>query len=138
MPASIGSATPVSLDVGAADAQYTGEAADNAGQSVSTAGDVDVDGFGDLLVGAQVNNYGGAAAGAAYLVLGSTTPGDLDLGAADAQYTGEAADNRAGRSVSTAGDVDGDGFDDLLIGAFGNADGGYYAGAAYLILGSGL
>lgn len=133
----LGSATPGDLDLGAADARYTGEAAnDFAGSSVSTAGDVDGDGFGDLLIGAMNNADGGSSAGAAYLVLGSATPGDLDLGAADAQYTGTDAGDEAGCSVSTAGDVNGDGFGDLLIGAFYNDDGGADAGSAYLVLGS--
>ena len=38
--------------------------------------------------------------------------------------------------MSTAGDVDGDGYHDLLIGAYGNDDGGTDAGAAYLLLGT--
>ena len=41
----------------------------------------------------------------------------------------------AGRSVSSAGDVNGDGCDDLLVGSIWNNDGGYYAGAAYLVHG---
>jgi hypothetical protein len=116
--------------------KYTGEAdTDNAGISVAGAGDVNGDGFDDMLIGAHLNNDGGADAGAAYLVLGSATPTSLNLSTA-IQYTGEAAGNQAGFSVSGGGDVNGDGFDDMLIGAPLNGDAGAAAGAAYLVLGS--
>jgi hypothetical protein len=130
---------PASGSLSAADATYTGEAAyDYAGYSVSGAGDVDGDGFDDLLVGARYNDANGIDAGAAYLVLGSATPGDLTLSAADAKYSGEAAYDYAGYSVSGAGDVDGDGLDDLVVGAYGDDAGGASAGAAYLVLAPGL
>ncbi len=76
-------------------------------------------------------------AGAAYLVLGPVS-GDVDLAAADARLIGEAAYEHAGRSVSGAGDVDGDGFDDVLVGASGNDAGAPDAGAAYLVLATSL
>jgi midasin (ATPase involved in ribosome maturation) len=66
---------------------------------------------------------------------GSNNVNSLSL--ADYSFVGENSDDRAGRSVSSAGDVDGDGLDDLLVGAFTNGDGGSDAGKAYLIL-SGL
>src|SRR3546814_2311668 len=53
-----------------------------------------------------------------------------------AEYIGEAAGDSAGTSVSGAGDVDGDGYSDVLVGAHDNDDGGTSAGAAYLVLGS--
>ena len=128
---------PVSgtLDLANADARLVGEAVgDWAGESVSSAGDVDGDGFDDLLVGADRNDEGGVDAGAAYLVLGPVA-GRLDLANTDAKLLGEAGSDNAGDSVSSAGDVDGDGFDDLLVGAPGNDEGGNGAGAAYLVLG---
>jgi hypothetical protein len=135
----LGSATPGDLALSAANATFSGEAAyDDAGDSVSGAGDVDGDGFDDLLVGARYNDANGIDAGAAYLVLGSATPGDLTLSAADAKYSGEAAYDYAGYSVSGAGDVDGDGLDDLVVGAYGDDAGGASAGAAYLVLAPGL
>jgi len=68
-------------------------------------------------------------------VLGPVT-GTVDLSAADAKLVGEASDDYVGsESISSAGDVNGDGFDDLLVGAWGQDEGGDEAGAAYLVLG---
>jgi hypothetical protein len=131
---------PVSgtMDLGAADAKLAGEAnGDQAGWSVSGAGDVDGDGRADLLVGAYAQASGGSQAGATYLVLGPVS-GTMDLGASDAKLVGEAAGDVAGRSVSGAGDVDGDGKADLLVGADGEDSGGSRAGAAYLFFGADL
>ena len=49
---------------------------------------------------------------------------------------GDAAGDYAGVSVSSAGDVNGDGFDDLIVGAWLGDDGGNYAGEAYVVFGS--
>ncbi|MDP2307418.1 MAG: integrin alpha, partial [Pseudomonadota bacterium] len=108
--------------------QYTGEAAnDFAGWSVSGAGDVNGDGYDDMLVGALYNSDGpGSYAGAAYLLLGSAAPASASLSTA-IQYTGEAANDTAGSSVSGAGDVNGDGYDDVLVGGMKNDDGGTFA-----------
>lgn len=134
----LGSLSPTSLGLASADAQYTGAAeSDFAGSAVSGVGDIDEDGFDDMLVGADNHDAGGSDAGAAFLVRGSAWPASLGLSLADAIYTGEASSDSAGNAVSGAGDVDADGFDDLLIGAYHNNDGGSNAGAAYLILGAG-
>jgi hypothetical protein len=119
-----------------ADAKLVGETTiDRAGYSVSGAGDVDGDGIDDLLIGADLDNSGGYNAGAAYLVLGPAT-GTSSLSTAYTKYSGEAVGDYAGVSVAGAGDVDGDGTSDLLIGASGEGSGGSSAGAAYLVLGS--
>jgi hypothetical protein len=60
---------------------------------------------------------------------------DTDLSAADASFWGEDADDWSGRAVAGAGDVNGDAYDDLLIGAPLDEDGGSNAGQAYLVLG---
>ncbi len=51
------------------------------------------------------------------------------------EYGGENAGDGAGWQVAESADMDGDGFADFIIGAYGNADGGAYAGAAYLVFG---
>jgi hypothetical protein len=127
---------PVSgtLYLSSADAKLHGENAyDVAGWDVS-AGDVDGDGRGDLLIGAAHNDEGGSDAGAAYLVLGPVS-GTFDLLSANAKLVGEAAGDLAGVSVSAAGDVDGDGNDDVVVGATLDDEGAADAGAAYLMLG---
>jgi hypothetical protein len=124
------------LDLSGAGAKFVGEGADDgAGVSVSGAGDVDSDGHDDLFIGAYRNDEGGDGAGAAYLVLGPVS-GTLDLALADAKLVGEEAYDGAGyrNRVSGAGDVDGNGHDDLLVGAY-NDEADYNAGAAYLVLG---
>ncbi len=131
----LGSAAPAGGSLSSA-LQYTGEAfGDQAGISVAGAGDVNGDGYDDFLVGAISNNDGGIDAGAAYLVLGSGAPAGASLSSV-IQYTGEAVNDRVGRSVAGAGDVNGDGYADFLIGANQNDDGGIDAGAAYLLMGS--
>ena len=114
---------------------------DRAGYSVSGAGDVNGDGFDDLLVGAFRNDTGGNDAGAAYLVFGrkggsaTVDLGDVAAGTGGFKIIGEAVRDYAGWSVSGAGDVNGDGFDDLLVGAANNEANGFTAGAAYLLFG---
>ena len=122
-----------------ADAGFVGEAAgDYAGLVTGAAGDVDADGYPDLLIAAYKSDLGAADAGAVYLVRGGASgwSGEADLSTADAVWTGEDALDYAGRSATGVGDVDADGFDDLLIGATGADDGGSNSGRVYLVLGS--
>ncbi len=107
---------------------FTGEAVfDNFGGSVSGAGDVNGDGFDDIMVGAVSNSAGGLSAGRAYIYSGQD-------GALLYTFTGEADFDYFGRSVSGAGDVNGDGFDDVIVGAWDNDIGGVLAGRAYVYL----
>jgi hypothetical protein len=95
------------------------ESEDHAGTALAAAGDVDGDGLDDLLVGAAGNDEAGTDAGQVYLLFGQPSGWvtDVHLSLADASFHGEAAGDRGGRSVAGIGDVDGDGLDDLLIGA---------------------
>ncbi len=97
------------------------------GWSVSGAGDVDSDGYDDVIVG----SYGDASfVGAAYVYHGSSS--GLSS-AASTTLSGETTSNDFGRSVSGAGDIDGDGYDDVIVGADGYSTS---TGRAYVFSGS--
>ncbi len=113
---------------------------DEIGYSVSNAGDVNGDGYDDLLVGAaEIDTAGGVDAGGAYIIFGAEGGFPAVLSAADLDGTngfafhGVQAGDYTGYKSNTAGDINGDGFDDIILGAkfAGNAD----EGAAYVVLG---
>ena len=116
---------------------------DQAGISVSRAGDVNGDGFADVVVGANVADEGGTDRGAAYVVFGAgNLSSTIELGGltggAGFRLKGGADKDYAGQSVSGAGDVNGDGFDDVIVGASNAGNTGLSntgPGAAYVILG---
>ncbi|MFZ1322958.1 MAG: FG-GAP-like repeat-containing protein [Ignavibacteria bacterium] len=103
-------------------------ASDIFGTSVSNAGDVNGDGYSDVIVGAPSNDAGGSDAGRAYIYLGGVMMDNVP----DVIMTGDSANNNFGYFVSDAGDVNGDGYSDVILGAFGNRD---YTGKAYVFLG---
>ncbi len=107
---------------------------DRAGAAVALVGDTDGDGQVDLLVGAPGNDSRGADSGVAYLFLGPLA-GTASLTSADATLLAEAAGDGAGGAVAAAGDTDGDGYDDLLVGAPGADPRAAEGGAAYLLMG---
>lgn len=71
------------------------------------------------------------------MLLGSGVPKTsiAELGDVSAKLIGEYSSARLGIAVAAAGDVNGDGRLDVLMGAYGDKDGGSYAGAAYILLG---
>ena len=124
-------------------------ASDRAGWSVSSAGDVNGDGFGDLIVDAVLGDDGGGNAGEAYVLFGGASGFGTNVGgrqvidltslsaAQGFVIQGDTAFDFAGFDVSSAGDVNGDGFQDLMVGTRGGDDGGSYAGEAYVLFGGG-
>jgi hypothetical protein len=122
------------VDLAAAEVVLTGESlGDHAGASLAL-GDFDGDGVLDLIVGASGDDDGGADAGAAYVLYGPVDTSGSLLGA-DAKLVGEDADDAAGEAVGVAGDIDGDGIEDLFVSAPGDDEGGSGAGAIYLFAG---
>ncbi len=115
-----------------ADWTVTGETAgDKFGVSVGNAGDVDDDGYDDILVGAQHVDNGSTDEGKVYLYYGSSTgPGTT----ADWTFEPDAHDKYLGTSVRSAGDVNNDGYDDFIVG--GQGKGQYAYGSAYVFYGS--
>jgi len=115
-------ATPVDLaTLGSGGFRLAGiNAGDYSGSSVSGAGDVNGDGLADLIVGAPRAQHSGGLAGESYVVLGKTSATAVDLaalGSAGFRIDGAGKHDFSGVSVSAAGDVNGDGLADLLIGA---------------------
>jgi hypothetical protein len=125
------------------------DAVDYSGRSVSAAGDVNGDGIDDLIIGVDdADPRGDSGAGESYVVFGSTQgfppvfplarlyPAGGGNGSRGFVLTGIDADDRSGNPVSAAGDVNGDGIDDIIIGA-DNADPGGVrkAGESYVVFG---
>ncbi len=118
---------------------------DRSGVSVSSAGDVNGDGIDDLIIGASTADpNGNSTAGESYVVFGGTgigSGGTLELSSLDGTtgfvLNGIDVDDRSGLSVSGAGDVNGDGIDDLIIGAPGaDPNGNSTAGESYVVFGA--
>ncbi len=117
---------------------------DFSGRSVSSAGDINADGFDDIIIGAPSTNQGaGSAAGQSYVVYGRASgfAAIVDLAALDGnngfRIDGLDEGDYSGRSVSSAGDVNGDGIEDFIIGAPGADldDANFNAGEAFVIYG---
>ena len=105
---------------------------------MSGAGDVDGDGFGDAFVGARNESSGGHLAGAAYLILGSVDgPVSGSLADASVKFVGGASNDHTAEAVAGAGDLNGDGYDDIVVGAPNVSDPAVQQGAVYIIPGFG-
>ncbi|NEQ65321.1 MAG: hypothetical protein F6K21_07455 [Symploca sp. SIO2D2] len=117
---------------------------DSSGSSVNSAGDINDDGIDDLIIGAYVADpNGNNDAGQSYVVFGSSNgfSASFDLSSLDGSngfiLNGIAASDLSGYSVSSVGDINGDGIDDLIIGAHGaDPNGNNGAGQSYVVFGS--
>ncbi len=110
---------------------------DRIGRSIASLGDVNGDGFDDVLIGADNADIpGNAYAGKAYVVFGSATPSDVllsdNLGTAGLAIIGANSGAGVGHGVGGGGDINGDGLNDIVVGTASGAA----AGAAYVIFGS--
>ncbi|MFN8242848.1 MAG: FG-GAP-like repeat-containing protein [Ferruginibacter sp.] len=119
-----------------ATANWTAEsnqASANLGIAVASAGDVNGDGYSDVIVGAYLYDNGTVNEGAAFVYQGSAS--GLS---ASASWTGDSNQNASfyGRSVASAGDVNGDGYSDVIVGAYTYSNGQANEGRAFLYMGS--
>jgi hypothetical protein len=128
-----GSATGLSANAAWMEDESSGQVDGGFGYSVAAAGDVDGDGFGDVIVGAYRYDDGETNEGKAFVYLGSATGLSSS---ADWTADGDQVWAQFGKSVASAGDVDGDGFGDVIVGAFNHSNGEQWEGRAFLYLGS--
>lgn len=115
---------------------------DQSGYSVSAAGDVNGDGLADMIVGAPSADPSAISnAGRCYVVFGKTNSSAVELsdianGNGGFAINGQGSGNQAGQSVSAAGDINGDGLADLIVGVpLDDHSGLINSGRAYVIFG---
>ena len=103
------------------------------GRSVASAGDVNGDGYGDVIVGAHYYDNGETNEGAAFVYHGS--PSGINT-TANATVESNQVSAYLGTSVASAGDVNGDGYSDVIVGAYRYDNGQTNEGAAFVYYGS--
>ncbi|WP_204153456.1 integrin alpha, partial [Leptolyngbya sp. CCY15150] len=110
---------------------------DYSGRSVSSAGDINGDGIDDLIISAPGADPNSSDSGSSYVVFGG---GDFSIplnlstlnGSNGFRLDGVSINDASGRSVSSAGDINGDGVDDLIIGAPFADSNGFDSGSSYV------
>ncbi len=129
--------------------KLNGNSLDRSGLSASSAGDINDDGFADIIIGAPGSNLDGFFVGQAYVVFGNQdfsslvdANGAIELSSLDGtngfKLNGANDDDTLGYSVNPGGDINGDGIDDILVGAPESITGWYLAtepGTTYVIYG---
>ncbi|NDG50803.1 MAG: hypothetical protein EBY30_17630, partial [Rhodospirillales bacterium] len=112
---------------------------DRSGKSVASAGDVNGDGFADLIIGAYFADPNGLNSGSSYVVFGKPSgfTSSINLsslnGSTGFRLDGVAANENSGLPVASAGDVNGDGFADVIIGASGASRNFPFSGSSYVV-----
>lgn len=136
-PASLGAGS-ISHPLGT---RFSGASGERSGSAIAAAGDVNGDNVGDFIIGAPNAAPNGAGSGSSYLVFGRTPPfmnsdDPTQLNGSNGfRIDGAAAGDQSGYSVSSAGDINGDGIDDLAIGAPRVDSNGTDSGAVYVVFG---
>ncbi len=107
---------------------------DGFGRSVSTAGDFNGDGVGDVIVGATGDDNTQVNSGSAFIFFGGKT-GTFSADDADVILNGQSDSDSFGIAVSTAGDFNGDGLGDVIVGAYFDDNNGESSGSAFIFFG---
>lgn len=130
---------PVDLDTHTP--RWDGEADDDqAGYKTSYLGDVDGDGLDDVAIGARLQSSGAERGGKAYVIFGASMDG-VDVGSladADVHLPGTSTGGEHGYDIGAVGDLDGDGQDEIIVGAFHSGREAMVAGEAMVYFGSSL
>jgi len=140
LTAETASALTGEVSLSEADVKILGERSRGLGIAVAAAGDVDGDGLADLLLTAEDDGSSNIA-GMIYVVLGADlagASGEVEVSDAYRAFIGEAVEDIAGEALSTAGDLDGDGLSELIIGSSRDFGTAYASGAAHLVYGASL
>ena len=118
------------------------DAHDYSGRSVSSAGDINNDGYDDIIIGAYLADPNGDDSGESYVVFGKasgTYSASLELSSLNGTngfvINGIDANDNSGDSVSSAGDINNDGYDDIIIGAYEADPNGDWSGESYVVFG---